>query len=134
VKGVNIQGYYLDASMKVLICDDSMTVRKKLAATVVELTGCEVVEAKDGVSAVSKYESERPDIVFMDIMMPIKNGLEATEEIIRLDENATIIMLSSVGTKANLQQALKSGAKDFIQKPFELEKLKIIFENYGGEA
>ncbi|MDA3846050.1 MAG: response regulator [Vallitaleaceae bacterium] len=120
--------------MKVLICDDSMTVRKKLAATVVELTGCEVVEAKDGVSAVSKYESERPDIVFMDIMMPIKNGLEATEEIIRLDENATIIMLSSVGTKANLQQALKSGAKDFIQKPFELEKLKIIFKNYGGEA
>jgi len=130
---VNIQGNYLDNTMKVLICDDSMTVRKKLSATIVELTGCEVVEAKDGVSAVSKYEIEKPDIVFMDIMMPIKNGLEAAEEIIEMDQDATIIMLSSVGTKSNLQQALKAGAKDFIQKPFEIEKLKVIFENYGGE-
>jgi two-component system chemotaxis response regulator CheY len=67
-------------------------------------------------------------------MMPIKNGLEAAEEIMVIDPEAVVIMLSSVGTKANLQQALKAGAKDFIQKPFEKAKLELIFENYGGEA
>lgn len=123
----------LELIMKVLICDDSMTVRKKLAETIKEMKGYDVVEAKDGVSAISQYKIEKPDIVFMDIMMPIKNGLEAAEEIIVLDPDAVVIMLSSVGTKANLQQALKAGAKDFIQKPFEKAKLETIFENYCGE-
>lgn len=120
--------------MKVLICDDSMTVRKKLKETIISINGAEVVEAKDGISAVNQYKAEQPDIVFMDIMMPVKSGLEAAEEIIGLYPDAVVIMLSSVGTKANLQQALKAGAKDFVQKPFDKAKLELIFENYGGEA
>ncbi len=116
--------------MKILLCDDSMTVRKKLANTLLSLIPCEIVEAKNGVEAIDKFNFEKPDLVFMDILMPEIDGLEAVAKIITKHPAAKIIMLSSVGTKDNLQTALKLGAKDFIQKPADSKRLKIILETY----
>lgn len=111
-----------------------MTVRKKLSNTLKSIIDCDVLEAKNGDEAINRFNEETPDLVFMDIMMPVKDGLEAVAEIMSQHPTAKIIMLSSVGTKGNLQKALKFGAIDFVQKPIEIEKLKIILETYKKEA
>lgn len=108
---------------KVLICDDSMLVRKKLR-TLVEDCGFLVVEAQNGRLGVTHYEKESPDIVLMDIVMPELTGLEALAEIRKLDPKAVVVMISSSGTSAKLIEALKQGAVDFVQKPFEAEQIK----------
>jgi len=119
---------------KILICDDSMTIRKKLTNSLKSIIECDVFEAKNGVEAISMFDEVKPDLVFMDIMMPEKDGLEAVAEILTLHQGAKIIMLSSVGTKENLQKALKFGAIDFVQKPIENERLETILSTYCKEA
>ncbi len=108
---------------KVLICDDSMLVRKKLR-TLVEDCGFWVVEAQNGRLGVTHYEKELPDIVLMDIVMPELTGLEALAEIRKIDPKAVVVMISSSGTSSKLIEALKQGAVDFVQKPFEAEQIK----------
>lgn len=108
---------------KVLICDDSMLVRKKLR-TLVEDCGFLVVEAQNGRLGVTHYEKESPDIVLMDIVMPELTGLEALAEIRKIDPKAVVVMISSSGTSSKLIEALKQGAVDFVQKPFEAEQIK----------
>jgi len=120
--------------MRILLCDDSMTVRKKIIQQLKSVIVCDVIEAKNGLIAVEAYKAHRPDFVFMDIMMPVKDGLTALTEIIELDPKARVIMLSSVGTKDNLQKALKAGALDFVQKPLDSENLTNIFQNYAEEG
>ncbi len=120
--------------MRILLCDDSMTVRKKLSQQLKSVITCDVIEAKNGLIAVEAYKAHRPDFVFMDIMMPVKDGLTALTEIIELDPKAKVIMLSSIGTKDNLKKALKAGALDFVQKPFDSEKLTNLFQNYTKEG
>lgn len=120
--------------MTILLCDDSMTVRKKLIQTIKGISECEVLEAKNGQLAVDMYRQHKPDLVFMDIMMPVKDGLEALAEIVLMDNKAKVIMLSSVGTKTNLQTALKVGAVDFIQKPCETSRLTEIINKFNGEG
>ncbi len=116
--------------LKILICDDSMTIRKKLIQSLTAIAPCEIFEAQNGLVAVTSYEQNRPDLVFMDIMMPEKDGLAAVEEIIAFDSKAKIVMLSSVGTKGNLKKALEGGAMDFIQKPCEEEKLRSLLNSF----
>ena len=106
-------------SLKVLICDDSILIRKKLKECLIDCGCGEILEASDGQNAVDKFKLHRPDLVFMDIVMPVKDGIEAVTEIIAFDNNAKIVMASSSGTKAFLIKALEAGAFDFIQKPFE---------------
>lgn len=120
--------------MKILLCDDSMTVRKKLANSIKAIKDCEIIEAKNGQEAIEQFDKEVPDLVFMDIMMPVKDGLEAVAEIMTLHTKAKIVMLSSVGTKSNLQKALKFGAIDFVQKPVDQERLITILDTYTGEV
>lgn len=107
-------------SMKILICDDSMFVRKKMKdAIIAAAPDSEIIEAANGQKAVEKYQSEKPDLVFMDIIMPEKSGVDALLEIMALDKNARVVMASSVGTQENLKQAILAGAYDFLQKPIE---------------
>ncbi len=120
--------------MKILLCDDSMTVRKKLSQQIKAVKSCDIIEAINGAAAVDAYIAHRPDIVFMDIMMPVKDGLTALGEIIAHDPYAKVIMLSSLGTKDNLQKALKAGAMDFIQKPFDDKRLIELFSTYEKEV
>ncbi|GBG58558.1 response regulator [Sporomusaceae bacterium FL31] len=107
---------------KVLICDDSLLVRKKLKDILTSI-GCEVFEARNGKEAVEVYQTSRPDLVFMDIVMPDTDGLEALKNLKAFDDQANVIMLSSLGTSDKLIQALKYGAADFIQKPYTVEQI-----------
>ncbi|MDE6312196.1 MAG: response regulator [Lachnospiraceae bacterium] len=116
-------------NIKILICDDSILARKKLK-DFLALLGCtQVIEASDGQAAIDKYKNENPDIVFLDIVMPLKDGISAVKEIIAYDPAAYICMTSSVGTQENLKEALKSGASDFIQKPLNNDMIIKVIEN-----
>ncbi len=120
---------------KILVCDDSVLARKQLIDAVNEIAnGAIFIEGKNGVEAVDLYKSEKPDLVFMDIVMPEKDGNTALEEIREADPDAVIIIVSSVGTQEQLKKAIQSGAKDFIQKPFEKNQIQEIIElRLGGK-
>ncbi|SES95638.1 MULTISPECIES: response regulator [Pseudobutyrivibrio] len=120
---------------KILICDDSVLARKQLMDAVKEVsTGATFIEGKNGAEAVNLYKSEKPDLVFMDIVMPEKDGTTALSEIREFDNDAIIIIVSSVGTQDQLKKAIQLGAKDFIQKPFENNQIQEIIElRLGGK-
>ena len=120
---------------KILICDDSVLARKQLMDAVKEVsTGATFIEGKNGAEAVNLYKSEKPDLVFMDIVMPEKDGTTALSEIREFDNDAIIIIVSSVGTQDQLKKAIQLGAKDFIQKPFETNQIQEIIElRLGGK-
>ena len=115
-------------AIKVMIVDDAMFMRnmigdifqgKKFADEEYEV----VAEAENGIEAVEKYKEFRPDVVTMDIVMPEMTGIEALKEIIKIDEDAKIIMCSALGQDSLVMEALDSGAKDFIVKPFQPERV-----------
>lgn len=121
----------------ILICDDSKLVRIKLKKILQGIKSekyeLEFLEAKDGQESVDFYEENQPDLMFLDIVMPEKSGVEVVKEVIDFDPEAIIIMASSVGTKEHLREALKYGAKDFIQKPLNKQKIKKVMEKVMGE-
>lgn len=120
---------------KILICDDSVLARKQLMDAVKEIAdGAIFLEGRNGTEAIELYKKEKPDIVFMDIVMPEKDGNEALSEIKAFDQDAVIIIVSSVGTQDQLKKAIQLGAKDFIQKPFEKNQISEIIElRLGGK-
>ena len=117
-------------SLKILICDDSMLMRKKLKDSLTLCGPFDILEATDGQQAVDIYKEKNPDLVFMDIVMPVKDGIQAVSEIKDFDENAKVVMASSSGTKENLKKAIKAGAFEFIQKPWEQEQISNIVNNF----
>jgi len=120
--------------MKILICDDSLMIRRQLKNMILELGNHEVIEAANGKIAIDLYKENEPNLVYMDIIMPELDGIGAVEGIVEFDENAKVIMLSSVGTKENLSKALKVGAVDFIQKPVEMEILERTLVKFSKEV
>lgn len=108
---------------KVLIVDDAafmrMTIKKMLEAHGHEVAG----EAENGVVAVKKYAELKPDIVLLDITMPEMNGVDALREIKAMNKDARVIICSAMGQQAMVAQAIQYGAKDFIVKPFEENRL-----------
>ena len=86
--------------------------------------GYEVLgEAENGLKAVEKYKELNPDLVIMDITMPEMDGIDAVKEIKKTDANATVIMCSAMGQQAMVIEAIQSGAKDFIVKPFQADRI-----------
>ena len=113
----------------VLIVDDSRTSRRFLRNMLTE-AGYEVVaEAVDGEDGMKKYE----DIVTMDITMPKLDGIDAVSEILKINPAAKIVMVTAAGQKTNIVEALKRGAADFIQKPFESSAIVSVLEKVMGE-
>ena len=108
---------------KILICDDSILARKQIKDVIATLGSPTLFEASDGQTAIDIYKEHKPDMVFLDIVMPKKDGNIAIEEIMSYDKNAIIIIVSSVGTQTQLKCALEAGATDFIQKPFTKEQI-----------
>jgi two-component system chemotaxis response regulator CheY len=86
--------------------------------------GHEAVEASDGAQAVEVFKQVRPDVVLLDITMPVMDGLEALREILALDPKARVAMVTAVGQQKVVMEAMKAGARDFVVKPFETERLK----------
>ena len=117
-------------NFKVLICDDSILARKQLKDIISTLGNPTFIEASDGQDAIDKYKANKPDIVFLDIVMPKKDGNIVISEIIEYDPNATIIIASSVGTQSQLKCALQAGAKDFVQKPLDKQLIIDVIEKY----
>jgi len=116
--------------LKVLICDDSILIRKKFKDVIFAL-GCEqIYEANDGQQAIEVYKEQKPDLVFMDIVMPIKTGIEALSDIMSYDLSAKVIIVSSIGTNNKLKEAIQLGAYDFFQKPIDEGQLKKVIMNY----
>lgn len=115
-------------SRTLLICDDALFMRK-LINQVMTSGGFEVVgEAEDGSEAVDKYQTLKPDLVTMDLMMPQMNGIDAVREIMKLDSTACIIMCSSVGQEALVTEAMEAGARGYLVKPFQPPQLLAVAE------
>jgi two-component system chemotaxis response regulator CheY len=107
---------------RVLVVDDAAFMRVR-AARVLEDAGHEVAQAENGVQAVQKYADWRPDAVLMDITMPEMDGLAALKEIKKIDPEARVAMVTAMGQQAIVMEALKSGARDFVLKPFQPDRV-----------
>jgi len=129
-------------AVKVLIVDDAMFMRNMIAEIFNGKKYGEedyqvVAEAENGIEAVDMYKEHNPDIVTMDIVMPEMTGIEALKEIMSMDSGANVIMCSALGQDSLVMEALDAGAKDFIVKPFQPEKvldvvIRILGETRGG--
>ncbi len=118
---------------KLLICDDSILARKHLKDIISHYGSPTFLEASNGQDTIDIYKKESPDLVFLDIVMPVKDGNAAIREIINFDKNAQIIIVSSVGTQSQLKAAIEAGACDFIQKPINPEQVHhIIAARFEG--
>lgn len=107
----------------ILICDDAAFMRMMIK-DILTKNGYNIVgEAENGAKAVEKYAELKPDLVLMDITMPEMDGIEALKKIKAADANASIIMCSAMGQQAMVIEAIQSGAKDFIVKPFQAERV-----------
>ena len=107
---------------KILVVDDAAFMRVR-AAKVLQDNGHEVAQAENGREAVSKYAEWRPDAVLMDITMPEMDGLAALREIRKLDPSARVAMVTAMGQQTIVMEALRAGAKDFVLKPFQPERI-----------
>ena len=108
---------------KILLVDDAAFMRKMIKDTLTKNGYTEVFEAVDGVDAVEKFTELAPDLVVMDITMPNMDGLEALKAIRAKDGSANVIMCSAMGQEGMVMDAVRSGAKDFIVKPFKPDRV-----------
>ena len=113
----------------ILICDDSILARKSMSGILNSLGFSNIREVSNGQAAVDAVKDEPTDIVFLDIIMPVKDGISATKEIKEISPNTAVIICSSVGTQKHLREAIKAGAKDFIQKPVEATMVKQVIDH-----
>ena len=108
---------------KVLIVDDAAFMRM-MVKDILTKNGFEVIgEASNGLKAIEMYKKERPDVVIMDITMPEMDGIEAVKAIKGYDPTAKIIMCSAMGQQSMVMDAIKAGARDFIVKPFQADRV-----------
>ena len=108
---------------KIMLVDDAAFMRMMVKDALTKAGYTDLIEAQDGAEAVEKFNAENPDLVFMDITMPNKDGLEALKEIKAAHPNANIVMCYAMGQEAMVIEAIKSGAKDFIVKPFKPDRI-----------
>ena len=107
----------------ILICDDAAFMRMMIK-DILTKNGYNVVgEAENGAKGVEKFNELKPDLVLMDITMPEMDGIQALKKIKEMDPNASVIMCSAMGQQAMVIEAIQSGAKDFIVKPFQAERV-----------
>lgn len=116
----------------ILIVDDALFMRVTIGNMFKEW-GFEVVgEASNGKVAVELYKQLKPDLVTMDVTMPIMSGIEAVKQICSFDPHAKVIMVTALGQQSKIKAAIDSGAKDFITKPFNPKQLKEVAINVLG--
>ena len=124
----------MSANLTILVGDDSILARKQLKDIITKYTDDPVfIDASNGQEAIDKYKETHPDLVFLDIVMPIKDGIAAVNEIISADPSAKIVIVSSVGTQEQLKRAIEAGAKDFIQKPIRQDQVENVLHTQIGD-
>lgn len=110
-------------NISVLIVDDLLFMRTAIK-NILENNGITVAgEAENGLKAVQLYKIKKPDIVLMDITMPVMNGIKALDRIMQLDRQANVIMCSALGQSRYIIKSIQLGAKDFVIKPFKAERI-----------
>ena len=110
-------------AQRIMIVDDAAFMRMMIK-DILSKNGFDIVgEAADGQQAVEKYKELQPDLVTMDITMPEMDGITALKEIRQINPNAKIIMCSAMGQQAMVIDAIQAGAKDFIVKPFQADRV-----------
>lgn len=114
---------------KVLVVDDALFTRKVLRE-ILESEGYEVIEATNGREAVDKFQTERPDLVLLDVSMPEMDGLTTLHAIKEINPDAKVIMVSAMGQSSTVQEALKSGACDFVVKPFRQNQIRELISRW----
>lgn len=108
---------------RVMVVDDAIFMRMKLK-DILEKGGYEVVaEAQNGLEAIEKYKSEKPDLITMDITMPEMDGIEALRKLKDMDSGVRVIMCSAMGQQSMVMDAIQAGAADFIVKPFQTDRV-----------
>ncbi len=108
---------------RILVVDDAAFMRMMIRDILIK-NGYEVVgEAENGIKAVEKYKELNPDLVIMDITMPEMDGIEAVKEIKKINTGSNIIMCSAMGQQAMVIESIQAGARDFIVKPFQPERV-----------
>ena len=106
-----------------MICDDAAFMRMMIK-DILTKNGYNIAgEAENGAKAVEKYNELKPDLVLMDITMPEMDGIQALKKIKETDPNASVIMCSAMGQQAMVIESIQSGAKDFIVKPFQADRV-----------
>ena len=107
----------------ILICDDAAFMRMMIKDILTKNGYTVIGEAENGAKAVEKYAEMKPDLVLMDITMPEMDGIQALKKIKEADPSATVIMCSAMGQQAMVIESIQSGAKDFIVKPFQADRV-----------
>ena len=108
---------------RVLVVDDAAFMRK-MVTDALSGGGHEIVgEAGNGAEAVQRYQELRPEVMTLDITMPEKDGIAALQEIIAIDPSAKVIMCSALGQESKVLESIKLGAKDFVVKPFQPDRV-----------
>jgi two-component system chemotaxis response regulator CheY len=119
---------------RLLVVDDALLMRRMIRDVATE-AGWEVAgEAANGADGVTLYEQLRPDLVTMDVVMPVMTGLEALRRIREADPNAQVVMVTALDQKQTLMDSIREGAIDFIVKPFERRRILLLLEKLGGKA
>jgi two-component system chemotaxis response regulator CheY len=123
-------------SHKVLVVDDSIAIARQLTKMVESFGGYQVVgHAKNGAEAVKLFKTLGPDIVLLDIVMPMMDGLQSLRTLMRLDPEAKVIVISSVGgVGQKVEEAIRLGARSVVSKPFEEAKVKSVLERVLQEG
>lgn len=125
------------ADYKILIVDDVKIMRKTLRAILTDRCGAapgNIIEACDGQDAVFMYEQTRPDVVFLDIAMPDMDGREVIEKLKRVDPEPVIIMCSGSGDKMSVIECIRAGAKDYVRKPVNWERVMDALVKIAGDV
>ncbi len=107
----------------ILICDDAAFMRMMIKDILTKNGYNVVAEAENGAKAVEKYQETKPDLVLMDITMPEMDGIQALKKIKSIDPNASVVMCSAMGQQAMVIESIQSGARDFIVKPFQPDRV-----------
>lgn len=116
----------------VLIADDALFMRKMIRNTLTEDGFENFVEAANGTEAIERFAEGGIDLVFLDVTMPDRDGLEALREIMSIDAAAKVVMCSAIGQDATIMEALRAGASEFIVKPFKKDHLIEIAHSLVG--
>lgn len=112
---------------KILVVDDASFMRTVLK-DIIKGNGLatEIIEAGDGVEGVKAYQTQKPDLVTMDVNMPKADGIQALRAIMKIDPAAKVVMVTSVEQKQIVQDAMKLGARDYIVKPFDRSNVGLV--------
>jgi two-component system chemotaxis response regulator CheY len=114
--------------VKILVVDDAAFMRIVLKDILKNLGYTNIIEASDGIMAIEQYKKFKPDLVTLDVNMPKMDGIQALKHIMSIDPKARVVMVTAVEQRFVVQEAIRTGAKDYIVKPFDRSMVATVVE------